>query len=112
MAQRDQVASGEAVGVVLAAIAEGGKRGMKIAAILPQLILDGRKVGELVSYDGVRVGKLTDEHGCVVGRWAEPVAGTGIRGEWIERLAGAICSEAIDRFSAKEVVEILLRPRS
>src|SRR5690348_13766843 len=92
--RRYQSPSSEAVAVVLDAIAAGGKRGMKVASIIPGLIVEGRKVGELVDYDAIACGVQVDDDGKRT-PWAQQIVGVGIRADWIERLAASICSEAI-----------------
>lgn len=106
-------ASAEAVGVVCAAIAgEDEKIAMKVARILPLLVVEAGKVGELVDYDGLAGGLLRNDAGEAAGRWAEAVAGRGMRAEWFERLAAAITTGAIEAFTAKQAVEILLQPKA
>jgi hypothetical protein len=113
-----QAPSERAIGVVLEAIGAGGKLGMKVATVLPALVVGipdkvtgAAELGELVEYDGVAGDTLRDAAGQVIGAWSEPVVGRGMRAEWFERLARAIETGAIERFSAKEIVEILLRPK-
>ena len=111
--RRFQAPSSEAIGVVLEAIGaeDYGERSMKLATILPLLVVEAGKLGELVEYDAIAGGPLRDEAGAVTGRWAEPVVGRGMRAEWFERLASAIATGAIDKVTPKQAVEILLRPR-
>lgn len=103
--------SPESIAVILESVAAGGRRGTKIASILPMLVTEAKALGELAEYSAVRGGILRDAAGKRTGAWCEPVGGRGMRAEWFERLASAICSEAIDRYTAKQVVEILLRPK-
>ncbi len=81
--------------VVLRAIAAGGRRGSKLADIICQLVVKGGELGELHQYpyldgDEWKVGK------CM------PRA-------WLDRLAKAIETGAIDVVSSGRIVEILLQ---
>lgn len=108
-----QAPSREAVGVVIEAIGaeDRGGRSMKVARILPALVVKAAELGELVEYDATAGGILRDGDGLVTGAWSVPVVGRGMPAQWIERLAVAITSGAIENYSEEQIVEILLRPK-
>ncbi len=82
---------------ILRALAAGGRPGDKVASALCRLISDGAQLGELEPYEfrdpatgEIKLGKRPPLH-------------------WLERLAKAIETHAIDRLSVERTVEIILR---
>lgn len=103
--------SDRAIGIVLDAIAAGGKPGFKVGEILRLLVKGGAELGELVEYDAVAAGISTDQDGSNRRPWRVDVVGRGMRPSWFERLAKAIELGALEAYSAKEAADILLRPK-
>lgn len=105
----------EAVAVVLDALAAGDKQASKLARILPLLIVEAGKpeLRDLIEYDAFPAGVETDHDGGNRRPWraADPVVGKAMRPEWWSRLASAITSGALDAYTPKQVVEILLQPK-
>jgi hypothetical protein len=81
--------------VVLRAIGAGGPLGLRLADIICDLVVKGAELGELETYpyqdhDEWQVGKRMPR-------------------EWLDRLAKAIETGAIEHVSTERIVEILLQ---
>jgi len=80
---------------VLSTLGAGGKPAIKLATIITELVRHAGQLGEL-SY------QYADENGVLVhGKRFSP--------RWIERLAKAIETNALDHLTVERIVEIMLQ---
>jgi hypothetical protein len=86
--------------VVLRAIAAGGQSGSKVATIICDLVVKGGELGELDEYE------VPDREPKV-----PPIKRKRLPRQWLDRLAKAIETGAIERLSSERIVEILLQGR-
>jgi hypothetical protein len=73
------------------------KRSVAIATAICGLVVEGKKLGELESYEAVAFG--------------ERVVGQRMPREWLMRLEAAIKVGAFERLEVKDIVERILIPR-
>lgn len=85
---------------ILRAIGAGGRPGAKVATIICDLVVKGGELGELEEYE------IPDRDPK-----APPIKRKRLPRQWLDRLARAIETGAIERLSSERIVEILLQGR-
>jgi hypothetical protein len=92
---------------ILRAIGAGGQVAEKLADIICRLVVHGAELGELEEYEIPDPDKPKPAPG------EEPTTKTcrTIPRQWLDRLAKAIETGAIERLSSERIVEILLQGR-
>jgi len=87
--------------LVLRTIGAGGRPGSKVATIICDLVVKGGELGELEEYE-IPDPENRDPK-------APPIKRTRMPRQWLDRLARAIETGAIERLSTARIVEILLQ---
>jgi hypothetical protein len=87
--------------VILRAIGASGRPGSKVATIICDLVVKGGELGELEEYE-ISDPENRDPN-------APPIKRKRLPRQWLDRLARAIETGAIERLSSERIVEILLQ---
>jgi hypothetical protein len=87
--------------LVLRTIAAGGRPGSNVATIICDLVVKGGELGELEEYEFKDPTDADPD--------AKPVKRRRMPRIWLDRLARAIETGAIERLSTTRIVEILLQ---